>query len=466
MKERMKMKEAKSISLTRKLAVEEGFDIVVAGGGSAGVAAAISAGRLGAKVLLLEATGALGGMGSNGCVSVWYSLGDGKRMIVGGLIKELVESLCRSGSVGPAAQESFERRGYFDNVAFNPESLKILLDRLCLEAGVEVRFYSRVVDAQANPETGVVDGVVVNSVEGNGYVRAPAFIDASGDAVLAELCGAKSRAAGRDTSKIMPPTLCALIADVDYSKFDGSQQRMVEKAVADGFFSQADRHVPGLFRNGGSTAIMNAGHLFGTDALKTRSLSAAMAKGRLLAQEYASFYRKYMPGCENMKVIGTGSLLGVRESRRVAGEYEANYGDFQARREFPDQVAVYTKSIDIHVYDLSPEEYRRYYEEYNKQDCLKEGERYGLPYGIVVPKGWANLWVAGRCSSSDIKVNGAIRDQPACSMLGQAAGTAAVQSLRSGQPANRLDTAELVETLRKNGAYLPQEKLSQSMTRS
>ncbi len=152
---------------------------------------------------------------------------------------------------------------------------------------------------------------------------------------------------------------------------------MVEKAIADGFFTQPDGHVPGLFRSGPTTATMNAGHLFHTDALKTRSLSDAIVAGRRQVQEYAAFYRKYMPGCEHMQVAATGSLLGIRESRRIVGEYEMNYADFQARRHFPDQIALGCKGVDIHVYDLSAEEYRRYYEEFNKLDRPKKGENFG-----------------------------------------------------------------------------------------
>ncbi len=283
---------------------------------------------------------------------------------------------------------------------------------------------------------------------------------------MSDLCGAKALVAGRDTSNIMPPTLCAMISDVNYDRFKGStQQAMVEKAIADNYFTQPDRHVPGLFRSGLKTATMNAGHLFHTNALKCRSLSDAMVLGRRLAQEYASFFRKYMPGCENMQVAATGNLLGVRESRRVVGEYQLNYEDFKSRRHFPDQIAIYSKAVDIHVYDLSPEEYKRYYAEFSKLDRLKKGESYGMPYGMLVPKGWANLWVAGRCSSADVKVNGAIRDQPGCSMMGQAAGTAAVQSIRTGQPAYDLNTEQLVLTLRKAGANLPQRRLAKKMTR-
>jgi len=458
----------KTYRLTREIPVEDGFDLVVAGGGPAGAAAAICAARLGAKVVLLEAAGSLGGMGSNGLVSLWFSMSDGIRSVVGGLILELAQALCRDNAASPNALTKFQKGLPIDSIGFQPETLKLLLDKLCHDAGVEVRFFTRVIEADADPQQRRVSGVITSNVEGLRYLRAKTFIDATGDAVLADLCGAAARAAGRDTRNIMPPTLCAALADIDFVQFSKkNQQAMVEQAIADGFFSQADRHVPGVIRNGpGNTAMMNAGHLFRTNALKTRSLSDAMMRGRQLVQEYAAFYRKYMPGCENMQVVATGTLLGVRESRRVVGEYELNHADFKARRHFPDQIAVYTKAIDIHVYDLTPEEYKRYHDEYTKLDKLKRGESYGLPYGILVPRGWTNLWVAGRCNSSDVKVNGAIRDQPACSMMGQAAGTAAVQSLRTGQPACGLDTTKLVETLRANGAYLPQTELSKAMTRA
>ncbi len=459
---------AKTFQLTRQIPVEDGFDLVVAGGGPAGAAAAICAARLGAKVVLLEATGSLGGTGTSALVSYWYTLTDGSRSLAGGLCLELVQALCRENAASPNALEKFKKGLPVGSIGFQPEAMKLLLDKLCQDAGVEVRFFTRVVETDADRELRRVRGIITSSVEGLRCLRAATFIDATGDAVLTDLCGAPARAAGRDTPHIMPPTLCAALTDIDFDRFGKkNQQAMVEQAIADGFFSQADRHVPGVIRNGpGNTALMNAGHLFHTDALKTRSLSDGMVRGRRLVQEYAAFYRKYMPGCEKMQVAATGALLGIRESRRIVGEYELDHADFKARRHFPDQIAVYAKAIDIHVYDLSPEEYKRYHEEYTQLDKPKRGESYGLPYGILVPKGWANLWVAGRCNSSDVKVNGAIRDQPACSMMGQAAGTAAVQALRLGQRACDLDTAQLVETLRKNGAYLPQADLSKTMTRA
>src|ERR1017187_7277168 len=441
-----------TFKLTREIPVERGYDIVVAGGGPSGAAAAICAARLGAKVLLLEAIGSMGGMGTNALVSNWYSMFDGERPVIGGFIQELVETLCRNNQATPEAIENYQKGKNIGSVGFNPEGLKLLFDKLCKDAGVEVRYFTRVIDADVDRSRSRVNGVITSNVEGYRYIAAKAFIDGTGDAVLADLCGAKSRAAGKDTKDIMPPTLCAMISDIDYDRLKKAQQAaMIEKAIAEDYFTQSDRHVPGLFRSGATTATMNAGHLFHTNALDCRSLSDGLVKGRLLAQEYAGFYRKYMKGCENMQVVGTGTLLGIRESRRIVGEYELNYADFKARRHFADDIAIYCKGVDIHVYDLSPEEYHRYYEEFTSLDKLKKGENYGIPYGVLVPKGWSNLWVGGRCTSTDIKVNGAIRDQPACSMMGQAAGTAAVQSIRTGQPACDLNTAQLVETLRKAG---------------
>jgi len=158
-------------------------------------------------------------------------------------------------------------------------------------------------------------------------------------------------------------------------------------------------------------------------------------------------------------------LMGVRESRRIVGEYELNFADFMARREFPDQIGVFNKAVDIHPYDATAEEYERFVKEFRKEAKPLPGERFGLPYGILVPKGWSNLWVAGRCNSSDVKVHGSIRVMPAAALMGQAAGTAAVQSIRTGQPACDLDTETLVETLRANKAYLPQKTVTKSMTR-
>lgn len=453
--------------LRRRIPVDAEYDLVVAGGGPGGCGAAISAARLGAKVLLVESTGCLGGMGSSAMVSAWSNMSNGRHSVIGGLMLELVETMYERGFIAPSYDPSFWQTIHNRGVGFSGEGYKLLLDEWCAQAGVEVRFLTRLIDADFDSRAGRVNGVILNNIEGMRFVPARAFVDATGDAVLANLCGAACREAGRDTPNIMPPTLCSAHAGIDYEQFNRNlQQKAVEQAIEDGFFSQPDRHVPGLFRSGRQTATMNAGHLFGMNALRCDSLSEGFRRGRRLAWEYLEFFRRYLPGCSQMELVTTAAMMGVRESRRIVGEYELGYADYQARRHFPDQIAIYCKQTDIHVYDTSPAEYERYRKEFAEADLLQPGESYGIPYGILVPRGWKNLWVAGRCNSSDLKVNGAIRDQPACVMMGQAAGTAAVLASKTGSTADDLDTAQLVRMLRDQGANLPQQDVSRHMTRT
>jgi hypothetical protein len=230
-------------------------------------------------------------------------------------------------------------------------------------------------------------------------------------------------------------------------------------------FLQPDPFLVGMSQIGRTVGYLNGGHLFNLNALRSQDLSRNVMLGRRIAQDYLAFYRKYVPGCEKLEHVTTASLLGIRESRRIKGEYVLTIDDYLARREFPDQIGIFNKFVDIHPYNPSEEEYERFMEEKAKRLRLNEGEYFGIPYGILVPRGWQNLWVAGRCVSSDVKVHGSIRVQPACAMMGQAAGTAAVQSIRRNQTALALDTSELIQTLRKQNAILPQKDLTVTMTK-
>ena len=444
-----------SYSLRRTIPAEKGYDLVVAGGGPAGTAAAVCAGRLGARVLLVESTGCLGGMGTSGLVTAFDPMANGERMLVGGFMRELVETMYARGYMGAGIHPDSWRKRFHCWSPFRVEGLKLLLDEYILAAGVEVRFFTRVIDAEVDSTNRAVRGVVLSNVEGCRFVRAPAFIDATGDAILADLCGAACREAGRDSDGIMPATLASLLSGVDWTVKRGYEQHAyLPQALEDRHFSQRDRHLPGLFKVGEQVGFLNGGHLFNLDALRCRDLSAGVMWGRRLAVEYLDFYRKYVPGCQQIEHVTTASLLGIRESRRIVGEYELTIDDYLARREFPDQIAIFNKFVDIHPQDESDEEFARFGREQNLTMRLKEGEWFGIPYRILVPQGWKNLWVAGRCASSDVKVHGSIRVQPAASMMGQAAGTAAVQSLRTRRPAYNLDIAELTSTLRAAGATL------------
>ncbi|MFW5826633.1 MAG: FAD-dependent oxidoreductase [Alkalispirochaeta sp.] len=453
---------------SRDIPVSDEWDLVVAGGGPAGTTAALAAARRGRTVCLIEQTGALDGMGSNGYVSSWYCLGNNVETMVGGLAREIPLRLYEAGGVEPGRSPEewlVTKRGF----GFDPETIKVLLDQMCAESGVTVFFANRVVDTVAGAVPGSLDGLVLSGPEGLRVVKGTTIIDATSDGTVSRMAGFPVRRAGRDTERIMAPTLCARMVGIDYARFDRNrdQQALVDQAVTDGFFSQPDRHVPGLFRTGEGNAIMNAGHLFDTDALDTSSLSKAYAWGRRLAHEYTRFFRERAPGCDEIELAATANLMGVRESIRILGEYDLTWDDFRIRRTFHDQIGIYCKQVDIHVYDTSPEEYARFQAEFESEGEAKpaDGEYYGIPYGVLVPKGSVNTWVAGRCVSTDPMVNGSLRDQPGCMLLGEAAGSAAAQHVRTGQPAHALDTAELVGTLREAGAKLPQPETRREMTR-
>lgn len=463
-----KAEDGGSFRLTRNIPKDKVlYDVIVAGGGPGGVGAAISAARLGARVLLLEATGCLGGMGTSGLVTAFDPMADGNQILVGGVMLEILDKMYERGFLGPnhKHEDCKKRLNYWTH--FHAEGYKLLLDELTTEAGVEVRFFTRVVEADADAKKGIVNGIIQHNIEGMRYVKAKTYIDGTGDAVLAHLVGAKCFEAGKDTPGIMAPTLCSYHANIDFSRAVAiyTKHPIYEKALADGHFTQVDHHLPGMYRPGQTVGYLNGGHLYKMDALNCESLSEGMKWGRRYVREFVSFYRKYVPGYENMELVATASLMGVRESRRILGEYELNINDYMGRREFPDQIGVHNKAVDIHGYDASDEQFQRYFKEYGSVR-YKEGEHSGLPYSMLVPKGWRNLWVAGRSNSSDISVNGAIRAQATCNIMGQGAGTAAVQSIRTGQPANDLNTETLVNTLRDAGVLLPQKTLSKTMTRT
>ncbi len=453
--------------LTRDIPVEDGYDLVVAGGGPAGAGAAISAARLGAKVLLIEATGCMGGMGTSGLVVAFDPMSDGERPLVGGFMNEVVTTLYKRGFLGPQVTPKFWEASYLTWTPFNVEGYKLILDEFATSAHVEVRFFTRMIDADVAPDGKSLRGLVLHNIEGYRYVKAKTFVDATGDAVLANLCGVECREAGRDTPRIMPATLPGLFAGIDFAQFPKKEEHAYYmKALENGEFTQMDRLLPGMSQTGDTVGYLNGGHLYNLNALRTQSLTDGAMLGRRLAQEYLKFYRKDVPGCEHIQLVTTASLIGVRESRRIVGEYELRESDFLARRQFPDQIGVFNKYIDIHPYDTSLAEWERFQQESSRAGRLNPGECFGIPYGVIVPKGWKNLWVAGRCASADVKIQGVIRVQPSSSMMGQAAGTAAVQSIRTGQSACNLDTATLVGTLRENKAYLPQHQTSKTMTRT
>ena len=453
--------------MKRKIKVDDSYDVVICGGGMAGASAAIIAGRLGARVLLVESLGCLGGMATSGLVPGFDGTADGEKMIAGGIFREIVETLYRRGDFPEHVEPDYWQRRLHRPIAIKPEPVKRLLDELTLDANVEIRYFAKLIEVDSDLSDKKVNGVIVSQIDGLKYIPAKCFIDCTGDAILSTLAGADYFQALRDTENVMPPTLTSLWAGIEWGK--GHAKSYLKKAVQDGHFSYPDAVQYSLFimsKTGHHMGGLNAGHIFGTDPLDTASLTNAMIVGRKMAGEYESFLRKYVPGYENVDLSTTGTLLGVRESRRVLGEYFLTFDDFKARKKFHDQICIHNKEIDIHNYEPTKEAYEDHRKQQRGEGWTDVGETYGIPYGVIVAKGWKNLWMAGRCVSTDVFVHGSSRVMPSSSHMGMAAGTAAVLTIQTGKEAKTISMKKLINTLRDYGAYLPQEETYETLTTS
>ncbi len=452
-----------------ELPVAGEFDVVVCGGGPAGFAAGISAARLGAKTILLEASGALGGMATQGLVTSYDGMADGQKPLVGGIMQEILERLFKRGDATDWTNPDTWRKRYLSPTKIKPEETKRFFDEMADEAGLELRFFSRAVDVVLADDGKTAQGVVLCDVSGLSILRCKALVDASGDAAIAVKAGVECVQALRDTPDVMPGTLCFTLVNVDDERKEQTPKvrEHFAQALANGKMRNADPHfVPSRVAPGVYT--FNSGHIFKFDSCDPKQLTRAMIEGRSIVAERVAFLREYVAGYEKCELVATAPLCGIRENRRIISEYILTKDEYLAQRHFPDQIGIFNKEPDCHPYDPDPEilaESRR--SRKAREGWLPPGASYGLPYGIIVPRGgWRNLWVPGRTAGTDRFVHSSSRVMPACAMMGEAAGCAAVQHIETGQPACELDTEMLVTTLRRQGAILPQEKLSREMTRS
>jgi hypothetical protein len=264
---------------------------------------------------------------------------------------------------------------------------------------------------------------------------------------------------GDENGEVMPQTLCSVWANIDRSRIlPGTQNRFIEQAYADGVLSLEDRHLPGIFHRENGIGGGNIGHTFGVDPTDERSLTSAMIRGRAYIPEYERYYKEYLKdGYENMTLIGTAPVLGVRESRRIVCDYMLTADDFVNRAVFEDEIGRYCYPVDIHVKSTDKSEYARFEEEYKKLYRYKKGESYGIPYRSLIPVSFDNALVAGRCMGTDQKMQASIRVMPGCFITGQAAGAAAALAKNAGD-VRSVDFRDLADALLSLGAYIPNYK--------
>ena len=425
----------------REIEIRHEVDVFIAGGGPSGVAAAVACARMGKSVYLAEACGAFGGTGTIGLVPAFMQFGDGEHFLSAGIGREIRDALsdCRDNSAR--------------NYPIQVERLKRTYDDMMTKAGVQFTFFTDLIAAELDTK-GHVDHVVLSSKSGIYAVKAKIYIDCTGDGDLSVMAGADYEM-GNEDHITMPATLCSLWANIDFSRVKGPDSRALENAFADGVFTNEDRHLPGMFVVDREHGIGggNIGHCYAVDATDEHSLTKAMLWGRQYMLEFEKYYKEYLSGYENMVLCCTADILGVRESRRILGDYVLNVEDFKSRAVFDDEIGRYAYPVDIHAMSPDKKAYEKFDEEYMTLR-YKKGESYGIPYRALTPKNLDNVLVAGRCISTDRQMQASVRVMPGCYITGQAAGIAAALAAEKGD-VRSFHMQALQNALVKAGGYLP-----------
>lgn len=409
----------------------DNYDVIVAGGGSAGVSAAVAASRSGARTLLIERYGCLGGAATMRNVVTFcglYTLGDPPRRAVRGIADEVTHGLKRMGAI----TDPIRHRGVY--VVFEPEAVKLVLDQLVGEAGVEVMFGAFVTGADR--QDGTMTTVTVAGHEGLSTFAAKAFVDCTGEGDLAAFGGASTRYGNGAEVNLgtLGTRFGGIPEDVPVTALD------VAKAVADKGFAPGDvtkdRSVVARLPVSGDMVIYVASADY--DPRDAASMSRAESYGRRQAWNYLDAVRA-IPGCAEAYLVATGPEFGTRESRHLTGRAQLTWADVQARRPFDDCIALGAWGAEWH----DRGDYTSSF------DYAPEKGSYEIPLGCLHSADTANLFCAGRLADGDRMAGAAIRVMGTAMATGQAAGVAAALTADNG-----FDVQAVRNRLRLGGAIL------------
>lgn len=435
---------------SRAVPVYAECDVVVLGGGPAGIAAAAAAARAGCSVLLIERYGFLGGMGTAAGVTSFcgfYANVYGEhRQVVFGIGQELLERMARLGGLN-RPHLSLGRRILAQ--AYDTSVYKIAADELVLSSGSEILFHGLGAGVVMGADA-TVDALLVETKSGRVAVRGRVFVDCSGDGDLAAWAGAPYEK-GKGPGELLYPTTMFRVNGVDPERAGRAWERipaLMEQAAREGRRFPRKAPIVRAQRNPmewrvNFTQIRNpdGSPVDGTDA---RQLSDAEVQGRRQVWEVFEFLRDWVPGFEKSYIVDIPPQVGIRETRRVMGEYQLTEEDILNCVEFPDAVGVNGWPVEDHV--LGTVEIR----------WPREGSRgfNQLPYRMLVPKKVDNLLVAGRCASMTHGGQSAARVSGPCFVMGEAAGTAAALAVERGVRPRDLPVGELQRKLEANGVFL------------
>jgi hypothetical protein len=434
----------------RRIPVHATVDVLVLGGGPAGIAAAVAAARAGAVTMLIERYGFLGGAGtasmvSNFCGLFAHDATGGVSQVTHGIADEILARLAARDAL---AKPMSSRRFPVTTQAYDIAAFKIVLDEVLAEAGVRVMFHTIGVGVLTADRR--AQALVVESKSGRAAVRASLFIDASGDADLAAWCGVPFDV-GDDDGHMQFPTTMFRVGQVDHERAqrDGIPvlEELMTAAEASGRFSFARRSAVVRPQPHATEYRVNITQVrnrdgFAVSGIDVDELSYGEADGRRQASDFARFLRECVPGFASSYLLELAPQLGIRETRRIRGAYQLCAADVLGAASFHDSIGVNPWPIEEHVAgDIAFEHIpgRGYHE---------------LPYRSLVTNEIDNLLVVGRCASTDHRAQAATRVSGACFVMGQAAGTAAGIALDADGSVAEVPVPTLQERLRAHGAFL------------
>ena len=411
------------------------YDVVVVGGGFAGVAAALAARRTGAEVLIVEKNGCLGGAATECLVNPFMPYStviDGKRVpLSAGIFKEIHTRL--------------EARGAIEYESFLEEELKYILNEMCEEACVDLLYHVFIYEVvKAN---GSVSSIKVATKRGPVEIFASCFIDATGDATLSYLADCPTVLGREKDNLCQPMTLCFRVGNVDVPKFLKGFDKLKashKASLEEGKFINPREDIL-FFKNPAPNVIhFNTTRVVKLDPTSAEDVTKAEIIARKQVFEIYEFMKQHGEGLENSFLMMTASEIGVRESRMIVGDYVLTESDCKGLVKFDDAVAACNYDIDIHNPEGSGTSH--YY--------FAPGEYYTIPYRALVPKGVSNVLVAGRCISSDHGAQASYRIMPVVCCIGEAAGVAAALAVKDGVSVREVKISDLQAKLKENGAFI------------
>lgn len=429
----------------RQIPVYREVDVLVCGGGPAGIGAALAAARNGASVLVIEQRGYLGGMATVANVPAFCPYTDHEKPVIRGIGLEILEDM--KARMESGFQEEWKEE--LDWVPIQAEVLKLLLDEKMQEAGVSLLYHTFIGDVVE--QDGVVEAVIIHNKTGTQAVKAGIFIDATSDADLVYHAGGQLTQGG-DEGEMQPGTMCFVLHNLDRQRFLAyvdeygvDLKHAINKAKREGTLNVV-RDWAGISWLNDQTAGFNFGHIFGIDGSKAEDLTHGAIAGRALVHHITEWLQGNIAGFEQAYLSLTGEQVGIRETRRIVGDYVLTSDDFQSCRSFHDDIARNAYFIDLHMANAQSG---------MTMVHLPPGQSHGIPYRSLLPVGIENVIVAGKSISTDRATQGATRVMPNCFAMGEAAGTAGAMLSSKGLNRTRsIDIKELQQQLVQQGAWL------------